>query len=273
MSPRPPSGTPARRPSRPVATEADSGAPPRRISTQFGARLAERRRALRRLRWRTIAIVAAAVLAVAAVVYLVLFSPVLALRAQEVRITGASDLVEVDQIHDLLAAHDGQPLVRLDTTALAREVEQVTGVLSANLVREWPHGVQVQITPRIPVATVPEDGEYLVLDGDAVELQVTAEPREDLPLVEVEVGTETSAASLEAVVTVLGALPPELFEQVGAAGAASPDQVELELTDGAVVVWGSAEENELKAAVLTTLRQVPAEVYDVSAPRNPITRG
>jgi cell division protein FtsQ len=47
--------------------------------------------------------------------------------------------------------------------------------------------------------------------------------------------------------------------------------VRLELLDGAQVVWGSASDNELKAAVLATLLQVGASTYDVSTPETPIT--
>lgn len=244
-----------------------------RVSTQLGARLAERRRALRRMRWRTIAIGTAAVIAVAAVVYLVLFSPVLALRSDEVQITGTGEFVDAGTVEGMVGAHAGEPLARLDASGLGEQVESLTGVLSADVGRQWPNGLQVAITPREPIATVADDEGYLVLDADAVQLDVTDEPREDLPLVQVEVGTESAADALAAVVTVLGELPPELFELVTSAGAASADQVELELTDGSVVIWGSAEENELKAAVLDTLRQVPADIYDVSAPRNPTTRG
>src|SRR5690625_16670 len=243
-----------------------------KVSTQLSERLAERRRALRRMRWRTVAVVTAVVLAVAAAVYVVAFSPVLALRADAVEIRGATDVVDTGAVTDILAAHEGEPLVRLSTTTLAAQVEDVTGVLTAEVRRQWPGGIAVQITPRVPVATVPDGEEYLVLDAEAVQLARVAEPREDLPVVEVDVDSDAAAPALQSAVTVLGQLPQELFDEVGAVAAASPDQVELELADGALVVWGSAEENDLKAAVLTTLRQVPAGVYDVSAPRHPITR-
>lgn len=243
-----------------------------RVSTQLGARLAERRKALRRMRWRTIGIVTVVVVGLAALAYLVLFSSVLALRADEAQITGTSEFVDTAEIEDLIAARDGQPLARLDTSELLDQVESVSGVLSAEVSRQWPHGLHLDLTPREPVASVADDEDYLVLDAEAVQLDVTDEPREGVPLVQVELSSDSAAAALEAVVTVLGALPEDLFEEVAAAGAVSADQVELELEDGSVVVWGSAEENELKAEVLDTLRQVPAGVYDVSAPRSPTTQ-
>lgn len=243
-----------------------------RVSTQLAQRLAERRRALRRMRLRTVAIVTGVVAAVAAVVYLVAFSPALALRAEEVQVLGAGDLVDTAALTEVTDAYAGEPLVRLSTGDLADQAGEVTGVLDAKVSRQWPRGLQVHITPREPVAAVPHEDGYLVLDAQAVELDLTDEPLDGLPVVDVEVGSDSAAAALDAVVTVLGELPPELFDEVAGAGASSSHQVELELADGSQVVWGSAEEGELKASVLSTLRQVPAGVYDVSAPRHPITR-
>lgn len=236
------------------------------------ARLAERRRALRRMRLRTMALVTVALAALAGVVYLTAFSPVLALRTEDVRIAGASEWVDTASVWEVVSARDGEPLLLLHTGELVQQVEQITGVRSATVHREWPNGLRVQITPRVPIATVAGAEGYLVLDAEAVQLDVTAAPRDDLPLIDVEVGEDSTAARLTAVVTVLSELPQDLLDEVEGVGAISVDHVEMELDDGSLVVWGSAEENELKAQVLATLRQVPAGMYDVSAPRHPITR-
>jgi cell division protein FtsQ len=45
------------------------------------------------------------------------------------------------------------------------------------------------------------------------------------------------------------------------------------LRDGRQVLWGSAEQSELKARVLPELLAAQrAQVYDVSVPESPITR-
>jgi cell division protein FtsQ len=62
------------------------------------------------------------------------------------------------------------------------------------------------------------------------------------------------------------------------ASAASVDAVELKLVDGKTVVWGNAEDRELKAKALEALLKMPADpkvpvsVYDVSVPRHPFTK-
>ena len=55
--------------------------------------------------------------------------------------------------------------------------------------------------------------------------------------------------------------------------AEAVDRITLTLEGGRTLVWGSAEESELKAEVAAALfASVEAEVYDVSAPRHPTTK-
>src|SRR5699024_5653343 len=144
------------------------------------------------------------------------------------------------------------------TSGLVDQLQEIVGVHEAQVQRDWPHGLQITIVPRVPVAAVADDEQFVVLDGEGVELDRSQEEPEDLPLVDVPLGEEDTAASLTAVLEVLGALPDELLTEVAAASAPSPNQVRLELPDGVEVFWGSSAENERKVQVLQTLRQGPA---------------
>ncbi|BAS08486.1 cell division protein FtsQ [Arthrobacter sp. Hiyo4] len=82
----------------------------------------------------------------------------------------------------------------------------------------------------------------------------------------------------QATAAVLGALPLDVLSKLSNASAQSVDAVELKLVDGQTIIWGNAGEKELKAKVLEALLKVPTDpknpvrVYDVSAPRHPVTR-
>ncbi|WP_456825224.1 cell division protein FtsQ/DivIB [Cellulomonas sp. P5_E12] len=251
------------------------------VSTSSVARFAERARARRNLARRQVVLVAASVLAVGGLGWLLFFSPVLALDPTLVRVEGAGTVVAVDQVVGVVDAHAGTPLPRLDTVRLRDEVLDVPGVREARVTRDWPRGLAVVLVAREPVAAVPEQtGDsshpapgYALLDMDGVQVgRVDAAP-EGLPVVDVPVGDKRT---LNAVLSVLQQLPADLLAQVADVSAHTQDTVSMTLRDGVVVDWGSAHQTPLKIAVLTALRASPqaagATVIDVSAPRLPITR-
>ncbi|MFV0254395.1 MAG: cell division protein FtsQ/DivIB [Beutenbergiaceae bacterium] len=262
----PPSSTMVAEPDQNPAADAAT------VTDALSDRLAERRRARRRLRIRALVFVLCGVLLIAGGGYLALASPVLALRASDVSVTGDSEFATAEQIAAVVAPAEGTPLLRIDTGALAQQISELNGVRQATVVRAFPHGLEITVQARVPVASVRQGGGYLTLDSDGVELARTTEPAAGVPLVRVPIGSEATSAALEAVLQVLAAMPPELLAQVTQASATSAHEVEFTLASGAEVIWGSAEQSELKASVLSTLLQVPAQVYDVSAPLSPITR-
>lgn len=245
------------------------------VSPSSVARFEERARARRSRSRRKAAAVAGGAAAAGALGWLLLLSPVLALDPQDVRVEGAGTVVAVDQVLDVVDAHAGVPLPRLDTVGLRDEVLEVPGVREARVTRGWPHGLLVVLVAREPVAAVPEPeaGGFALLDMEGVQVgRVDAAP-DGLPVVDVPVG---DARTLSAVLTVLEQLPADLLAQVQGVSARTQDTVTMQLRDGVRVDWGSAAETPLKIAVLATLRSsgaaAGATVVDVSAPRLPITR-
>lgn len=244
------------------------------VSTTSRERFAERARARRNLARRQVLLTAGGVLTAGALAWLLLWSPVLALDPERVEVTGAGTVVAVDQVLAVVRAEGGTPLPRLDTVGLRDAVLEVPGVREARVVREWPDGVAVQLVSREPVAAVPDDASGLVLlDEQGVQVGRADAAPEGLPVVDVPVN---DARTLAAVLRVLEQLPPDLLGQVASVEAATQDRVRMQLRDGPLVEWGSADQTALKVAVLGALRQAPASagasVLDVSAPRMPIAR-
>lgn len=256
---------------RPTGVRRVAGAPGR-VSGGLEDRLAERQRARRRLRVRALVVACVVALVLGGGAYVSLFSPVLALQGEEITITGTNEIASAQDVLALVEPHEGEPLLRIDTVGLREELLEVTGVLDVAVMRDFPNGLTIAVEPRVPVATVEQEGRFVLLDGEGVVLARTEEPREGVPQVQVPVGTEDTAAALTAVLSVMAALPPSLLTEVTEASAASAFEVEFTLEEGATVIWGSAEDNALKAAALEVLLQVPASVYDVSAPESPISR-
>lgn len=263
------------------------------VSEGSAARFAERARARRRLAWRQILIAVGSVAVVGALAWLLLLSPVLALEADQVRVTGAGTVVAVDQVRAVVDAEAGTPLTRLDTTRLRTALLDVPGVRAVEVRRDWPHGLLVQLVSREPVAAVPEQADaeqpepqeqaqepgdeqpagpgYALVDQDGVQVGRTDTAPDGLPVVQVPVGEKRILA---AALGVLESVPEALRADIGEVSAGTQDTVRFVLRDGAVVEWGSAQEPDLKAAVLQALRAAPETAgsarYDVSAPTMPV---
>lgn len=245
------------------------------VTTGVADRLAERESMRRHRRRRRVVWSVAGALCAAGVAWVVFFSPVLATDPDEVRVVGAGELVDVSAVRGVVAGVDGVPLPRLDTVALRSRLLAVRGVGDVSIAREWPHGLQVRITPREPVAAVPDDGRLALLDAQGGQIAVVSDAPKGVPVVNVPLGAKDHRA-LDAVLVVLAGLPESVSKDVTAVSAQTQDAVELTLRKGVTVVWGGDEDTALKAKVLEALRTAPqtkgASVFDVSAPTLPVTR-
>jgi len=258
------------RPSAPVVVT------PRRtpvVSTGSEARFAERARSVRARTWRRVAWGSGVTALLAALAWLLLVSPVLALDPEDVVVTGAGTVVRTGDVDAVVDGVAGVPLPRLDTIGLRSAVLDVPGVREARVTRSWPHGLAIALVAREPVAAVPDGDGVQLLDVEGVAVGRGAKAPKGLPLVDVPIG---DARTLAAVLGVLEALPPELAADVRSVAAQTRDTVTMELRDGARVDWGSADETQLKAAVLQALRSAKesreAGWFDVSAPTLPVTK-
>ncbi|MEE6280243.1 cell division protein FtsQ/DivIB [Georgenia sunbinii] len=239
----------------------------------FTQRLTERYRAQRRLRWRAVLITLGIVAAVGVVGWAVLLSPLLALDTEQVTITGTGEgtTVATADVAAVVDRHAGTPLPRLDAPGMRSEVEQLATVRSAEVHREWPRGLTIDVVAREPVAALRTEEAIELLDADGVTVATVEEVPEGMAQVDVPRSGERAPQTLTAVLAVLAELPPAVRADVAVAVATGPGAIVLELHDGAEVRWGGAEESELKAAVLEVLRSEPAAVYDVTVPRSPTT--
>lgn len=240
------------------------------VAVSMTPRLEERRRAENRALYRKLGIVAGCLIVVAALAWGVFFSPVFALHGDEVTVTIRGEGVDKTAVNELAAEYVGVPLPRIRTSMIERRVSEITAVLAADVTRQWPHGLLLEVTARDPIAAVPSEGGFELYDSDGVGLRWAEEAPEGLTVVTTEVGEDTGR-TINAVLSVLGAIPDDLREEIATMSATSEETITFTLHDGATVKWGDASESDLKAAVLQTLRQANASTYDVSVPRTPVT--
>lgn len=230
----------------------------------------------------------ASALAIIAVLYVVLvfFSPLLA--TQKITVRGTS-LLETTQVEQKLEPLRGVPLTRIDEKKVRELIGQDNVIRSVQVESRPPHELVVTLKERTAVAVVKQGDTYHTVDSDGVSLLESAtQPDTSVPLVRFSGDDPKTSAEFRTISTALSAMPSELLAQVKEAGATSTSSITLTLRDNTTVQWGTAEESELKAKVLLSLRQAIAKraqeeksseaqtqkvtVYDVSAPRVPVTR-
>ena len=222
-------------------------------------------------------------LALVAVLYVVLvfFSPLLA--TQKITVRGTS-LLETTQVEQKLEPLRGVPLTRIDEKRVRELIGQDNVLRSVQVESRPPHELVVTLKERAAIAIVKVGETYHTVDTDGVSLmESSSEPSTSVPLVRLNGDDPQHSDEFRTISTALSAMPAELLAQVKEASATSTSSITLTLRDNTTVQWGTAQESELKAKVLLSLRQAVAQraqeeassgaqaqkvtVYDVSAPR------
>ncbi|KQU70988.1 hypothetical protein ASD62_04630 [Phycicoccus sp. Root563] len=223
-----------------------------------------RRRPLRLLLWSGGTLVVLGLL-----IWLVAFSPVLAVRTVEVVGVPAS---EVAPIRALARVPLGEPLARVDQDLVAARVAERATVADVSIERSWPSTLVIHASPRVPFLVVKNpQGQLKVVDAEGVAYaQVTTAPA-GVPTVNAASEAALSRDALGAAVSVVKVLPAGLQHRVSNVTVSSANLVTLKLGK-TTVVWGGNNDPERKLAIMTALLRSAPKVIDVSAPDTPVTR-
>lgn len=237
-------------------------------STRRSRRAFARRQWARR--WLTWKYVVAALVLIGLVVgsiWLFLFSSVLAVQQVDVQGTKGLKPAEVRAVAGL---DQGEPLARVDLDDVRTRVQALALVRSAEVTRKWPDTVLIEVRERVAIAIVEIGGELRGLDVEGVVFDEYVTPPADLP--RVKTSADAGREALQEAAAVVAALPEDLATRVDHVQVATVDQISLVLRDERVVMWGSAEESDIKAEVLAGLLTTPGSAYDVSVPGQPTVK-
>ena len=230
-------------------------------------------RALLRLRWKAVFFALTALAIGGTMAWALLGSKLLVVRS--VQVAGNGNAVSASQV--LAAAHvtHGQPLIWVNTGAIARRVAQLRQVQSAQVSKDWPTTVVITVQLRKPLFVLPVHGGYALVDAFGVNVRDVTNRPPGLPLLTVNTdsGTLRDSPAVRAAAAVLGELPQPAVRKVRAVTTGGPNDVSVKLTNGAIVVWGGAERGQIKARELQILMRRHARVYDVSGIGTAVTKG
>jgi cell division protein FtsQ len=233
----------------------------------------ERKLFLRRRRWgrlrrvRPLIALVVGVLLVAAGVWTVWFSPLLA--ADRVDVTGTRVLAPV-VVREAAQVPMGHPLARIDLNAIRVRVAALPAVQDVRVSRAWPHGVAIRITERVAVAVVPRGSGFQGLAADGVLFRSYDARPPGLPVVRDLPGADTAARREAA--RVVGSLPPDVLSRVDHVSVRTIDDIRLVMRSGRLVNWGDSTQSVQKAEVLSALMRLKSSEIDVRVPGRPTTR-
>jgi cell division protein FtsQ len=225
---------------------------------------------------------AVAVIAIVATVAWVLYgSRLLVVRSvqvvgsgRSVQVVGSGRSVSAAQVLAAARVQKGVPLIRVNTGAIARRVEQLRQVQYAQVSKDWPATVVIKVQPRIPVFAVRAPDGYALVDRFDVSVRDVQRRPSGLPLLTAGTGGAVPGSSAaRAAAVVLAELPRRLIPEVRTVAAPNSSDVSVTLAGGVVIVWGDTGRASQKARELTVLMRSRARFYDVSGPGTAVTSG
>lgn len=202
------------------------------------------------------------VVAVAASAWVVFGTPVFGVQAIDV--TG-SKIAPPAQVREAAAVAVGTPLAQVDLDAVSSRVRTIASVASVLVSRSWPSTLRIAVTERVPVAAVSVAGGFAIVDAEGIVFDTRPARPDGAVLVKVALlrpEDPTTRAALRVAVALTAPLREPLTELV----ADTPTRIRLELAGGRTIIWGDAQNNEMKARVATALLNRPGTTIDVSSP-------
>ncbi|CAL9561438.1 cell division protein FtsQ/DivIB [Streptomyces sp. enrichment culture] len=206
-------------------------------------------------------------------------------RLEKVSVSGTRVLTP-KQVREAADVPLGGPLISVDTGAIeARLARELPRIDTVEVVRSWPHGLELRVTERSPVLLVRKGGKFVEVDDEGVRFATVTKAPRGVPELDLDLPRRGSAAAsvrrfgedrlVREAVRVARDLPASVARTTRKVEVRSYDAVSLELKDGRTVAWGSSEKGPDKARTLTALmKAVPdARHFDVSVPTAPASSG
>jgi len=207
--------------------------------------------------------------------------------AQVITVTGAHPRTSESAIVDAAGLEHHPPLVGVDPGVLARRVESLPFIATAQVRKHWPDGVQIAVTEREPVVQMAGPGSsWSLLDGHGRTLEQL--PGRTPGLVVYIVHTTDSGIppaptgrslppSADPGLEVSRTLPPAFVAQVVSVTVAADGSVSLALNSGITVLFGTDADRTAKykdvAAILANGTLHATSVIDVTVPESPTVSG
>lgn len=200
--------------------------------------------------------------------------------ARTVRVTGSGNLGDA-QVLRLAGVSSSTNILKVSASSVADRLEASPWIARADVRREFPSTIEIDVSVREPAAAVRQaGGGYVLLAGDGTILEESSKDK-GLPLLvgfaRLSSPVGSRPADLAGPASAAGSLGVWLRDRVESIGL-DKDGLTIRLRDGTPVAWGSEADATLKAGALQGVLQWAEEgratlrSIDVSAPHAPAAR-
>lgn len=189
-----------------------------------------------------------------------------------VSVDGASQ-APITELVTEAGAGVGTPLVHVDTARVEEVIESDRWVIEANVARDWPDGLAVSVTERVPVVHVQTTEEVLTVavDGTILGSSATIDggPYPVIDARALDIGTPSEDPAMVGAIRFLAALRPQL--DLGATGYFGPEGLVARVAGFDVRVGGPDRPEDKAAALRVVLGTRPEEgsIITVVSPDRP----
>ena len=142
----------------------------------FRARLKERRKATARVILLRAVVITAALAAVAALVWLLFFSPVFRLETGGIQVSGGNEWVSEEQIMQIAGKQTGKSLLLVSSDDVIDQLNDIPGVTEAKVSKQFPNRLRVTVRAQRPAAMLrASDGSMTAVDSKGARAQFRRE--------------------------------------------------------------------------------------------------
>jgi cell division protein FtsQ len=209
-------------------------------------------------------------LAVGLIIVGIAYSPLMSLR--RVDVVGTSRL-SAAAVQASIKGQLGTPLPLINFGAVKKDLASFSLIQSYSTETRPPGTLVIRIVERQPVGVLQTAQGFQLVDQAGIVISTTPDKPGGYPIIVTAGKGAAAKTSFASSAAVLAALPQSVLPQVASITATTEDNVTLTLTGGKTVVWGSAQQSDLKAADLSALLKAAPDAgsYDVSSPESPVT--
>ena len=200
------------------------------------------------------------------------------LTVDQIKVTGLTknqkvSNLSVKEVAKLSGIKIGQPMARVNSSAVKRKLLTLPQILDVKVNRHLPSTIVIDLKMRkIEIAVTAPGGGYFVGDSSGVTFAKVNQVPRGVPIIR----ASTSKVLLNQTLLVFHSLPAKIQNRVISIDAKTRDSITFNLTLGVRIIWGGAQEQDLKIEVLNALLAEPANKrvknFDISSPLAPTVR-